>query len=95
MTPDEVPDPYNLTITCRIERAGKVIFEGSTSTSKLNRRYETLIEFLRRSNPVPAGSVLCTGTGIIVEENAALAPGDTVVIECPEIGTLTNPAAIV
>jgi 2-dehydro-3-deoxy-D-arabinonate dehydratase len=95
VTPDEVPDPYNLTITCRIERANKVIFEGSTSTSKLNRRYETLIEYLRRSNPVPAGSVLLTGTGIIVEENAALAPGDTVVIECPEIGTLTNPAAIV
>jgi 2-dehydro-3-deoxy-D-arabinonate dehydratase len=95
VTPDELPDPYNLTLTCRIERAGKVIFEGSTSTSKLNRRFETLIEFLRRSNPVPAGSVLCTGTGIIVEENAALAPGDTVTIECPEIGALTNSAATV
>lgn len=95
VTPDELPDPYNLTLTCRIERAGKVIFEGSTSTSKLNRRFETLVEFLRRSNPVPGGSVLCTGTGIIVEEHAALAPGDSVILECPEIGSLTNFAAVV
>jgi 2-dehydro-3-deoxy-D-arabinonate dehydratase len=95
VTPDEISDPYNLALTCRIERAGKGIFEGSTSTSRLNRRFETLVDFLRRSNPVPAGSVLCTGTGIIVEQNDALAPGDSVTIECPEIGTLTNTAAVV
>lgn len=95
VTPGELPDPYNLTLSCRIERAGKIIFEGSTSTSKLNRRFETLIDFLRRSNPVPGGSVLCTGTGIIVEENAKLAPGDSVILECAEIGSLTNFAAVV
>ena len=48
-----------------------------------------------RSNPVPAGSVLCTGTGIIVTEAVALAPGDVVRIRVAEIGELSNPAALV
>jgi 2-dehydro-3-deoxy-D-arabinonate dehydratase len=48
-----------------------------------------------RANPVPAGSVLLTGTGIIVPEDAALAPGDTVSIRMAEIGELVNPAAMV
>jgi protein involved in polysaccharide export with SLBB domain len=39
--------------------------------------------------------VLLTGTGIIVTEDAALAPGDTVSIRIPEIGELSNPAIIV
>jgi protein involved in polysaccharide export with SLBB domain len=39
--------------------------------------------------------VLLTGTGIIVPENAALAPGDVVSIRIPEIGELTNPVQTV
>jgi protein involved in polysaccharide export with SLBB domain len=39
--------------------------------------------------------VLLTGTGIIVPEDAALAPGDVVTIRIPEIGELTNPAVSV
>jgi 2-dehydro-3-deoxy-D-arabinonate dehydratase len=90
VTPDELTDPYSLTITCAIQRGDRAIFEGSVSTSKLHRKIETLIEYLYRANNVPAGSVLLTGTGIIVKEDAALAPGDSVSIEAPEIGTLTN-----
>jgi len=48
-----------------------------------------------RANPVPAGSVLLTGTGIIVTQEAALAPGDVVTIRVPEIGELMNIAGIV
>lgn len=95
VTEDELPDPYNLTVTCTIVRDGKTIFSGETSTSKLNRKIETLIEYLLRSNPVPAGSVLLSGTGIIVTEESALAAGDVVSIHIPEIGTLSNPTAIV
>jgi 2-dehydro-3-deoxy-D-arabinonate dehydratase len=95
VTEDELPDPYNLTVTCTIERDGKTIFSGETSTSKLNRKIETLIEYLLRSNPVPAGSVLLTGTGIIVTEESALAAGDVVSIHIPEIGTLSNRTVIV
>ena len=95
VTANEIPDPYALQLTCRIERAGRTLFEGSTSTSRLNRKLESIVGFLRRANPVPAGTVLCTGTGIIVKEDAALAPGDVVSIECPPIGVLSNPVATV
>jgi 2-dehydro-3-deoxy-D-arabinonate dehydratase len=82
-------------MTCTITRDGKEIFSGSTSTSRLHRRIETLIEFLTRSNRLPAGTVVLTGTGIIVPQEAALAPGDVVRIAVPEIGELVNTAAMV
>jgi 2-keto-4-pentenoate hydratase/2-oxohepta-3-ene-1,7-dioic acid hydratase in catechol pathway len=47
------------------------------------------------ANPVPAASVLLTGTGIIVTEEAALAPEDVVTIRVSELGELSNPAALV
>jgi 2-dehydro-3-deoxy-D-arabinonate dehydratase len=95
VTADELPDPYNLTISCRITRGGKVIFSGETSTARLARRIEIMIEFLLRSNPVPSGTVLLTGTGIIVTEEKALAPGDVVAIKVAEIGELANVAGLV
>jgi 2-dehydro-3-deoxy-D-arabinonate dehydratase len=95
VTADEIPDPYNLKMTCEILRGDEIRFSGATSTAKLHRKIEQIVEYLTRSNPVPAGSVLCTGTGIIVTEEVALAPGDVVRIRVPEIGELSNPAAIV
>lgn len=95
VTPDELGNPYALEITCTIRRGDHVTFEGSTSTAKLGRKIEELIEYLLRSNPVPSGSVLLTGTGIIAPEEAALAPGDIVTISAPGLGELANEAAIV
>jgi 2-dehydro-3-deoxy-D-arabinonate dehydratase len=95
VTPDELTNPYNLEMTCSISRNGSKRFEGSTSTARLHRKFETLTEYLLRANKVPAGSVVCTGTGIIVTEDAALAPGDTVSIRVPQIGELSNVAEIV
>ncbi len=92
VTADDLPDPYNLEITCTITRNGQPRFSGSVSTAKLHRRFETLIGYLQRANRTPAGTVLLTGTGIIVPEDAALAPGDVVTIRIPEIGELTNHA---
>ena len=96
LTAGELPDVYRLEMTCTITRQGKELFWGRISTSKLNRRLETLIEYLTRANPVPCGTVLMTGTGIVVPSDAAtaLAPGDVVTIGVPEIGELTNPAAM-
>jgi 2-dehydro-3-deoxy-D-arabinonate dehydratase len=82
-------------MTCTITREGQPRFRGSVSTAKLHRKFETLIEYLRRANPTPAGTVLLTGTGIIVPEDGALAPGDVVTISVPEIGELTNHAQTV
>lgn len=95
VTPDELKDPYALEMTCTIERGGKTIFSGATSTARLGRKIDTLIEYLLRANPVPAGSLLLTGTGIIVKQDAALQPGDVVAIRVPEIGELSNTAVLV
>ena len=89
------PSPYGLDMTCTIVRNGQTVFSGSVNTSKLHRKIETLVEYLFRANSVPTGSVLCTGTGIIVKEENALAPGDIVTIRVAEIGELSNPAAMV
>jgi 2-dehydro-3-deoxy-D-arabinonate dehydratase len=95
VTADQLPDPYNITISCTIQRDGATVFQGQVSTAKLQRRFETLIEYLRRSNRVPTGTVVLTGTGIIVPQEAALAPGDVVSIRVNEIGELSNHAVIV
>lgn len=87
---DSLADPYNLEMTCSITRDGVSRFEGACSTAKLNRKFEQLIEYLYRSNDVPSGAVVLTGTGIIVTEEAALAPGDVVSIGIPELGLLQN-----
>jgi 2-dehydro-3-deoxy-D-arabinonate dehydratase len=93
VTADEIEDPYSLQMSCTVERDGHKTFSGSVSTAQLSRKFETLIEYLLRANPVPAGSVLLSGTGIIVTEEAALQPGDVVTITIPQIGTLQNTAA--
>ena len=95
VTPDEISDPYNLQMTCTIRRGEQTIFEGSASTAQLRRTFEELIEYVGRSNIVATPTVILTGTGIIVEEEAALRPGDVCSIHVPEIGTLSNPAALV
>jgi 2-dehydro-3-deoxy-D-arabinonate dehydratase len=81
-------------MTCRIDRGGRTLFSESVGISKLGRTIETLIEYLLRCNPAPAGTLLLTGTGIIATQDAALAPGDIVTIAIPEIGELRNPAAV-
>ncbi len=91
-TPDEIQDPYTLRMTCTVTRGATTRFQGETSTARLNRKFDTMVDFLIRSNNVPSASVLLTGTGIIVTEEAALGPGDIVTIHIPELGTLSNPA---
>lgn len=95
VTPDEIPNPYQLEMTCTIRREDKILFEGSVSTSALARKFEELIGYLRRANRTPSGTVLLTGTGIIVPQEAALKPGDVVSIRVEGIGELSNPAALV
>ena len=95
VTADALPDPYALEMSCTIMRAGKELFSGSISTSRLHRRVEYLVQHLTRANHVPCGTVVLTGTGIIVPSEAALAPGDIVTIRVAEIGELTNHAVTV
>jgi len=87
------PDPYSLDIECRIVRAGEVIFHEGTNSGRIGRRFEELNECLYRDNPIPPGTVVSTGTGIMVPNEFALRDGDVVEIEIEGIGVLSNPAA--
>ncbi|MHB1390533.1 MAG: fumarylacetoacetate hydrolase family protein [Thermoleophilia bacterium] len=86
------PDPYALEISCRIIRDGQVIYTDSTSSGQIGRKFEELNEYLYRDNPIPPGTVVSTGTGIMVPNEFALADGDTVQIEIEGIGVLSNVA---
>lgn len=86
------PDPYDLDISCRIIRGGEEIYNESTNSGRIGRTFEELNEYLYRDNPIPMGTVVSTGTGIMVPNDLALGDGDTVEIEIEGIGTLTNPA---
>jgi 2-dehydro-3-deoxy-D-arabinonate dehydratase len=50
-----------------------------------------LAAWVVRENPVPAGSVLLTGTGLVPPDDVTLVPGQQVEIRIPGIGTLVNP----
>ena len=70
---------------------GNELFAGATSTARMRRSFEELVSWLRRDNPVPAGSVLLTGTGLVPPDDFTLKPGQRVEIHVPGIGTLVNP----
>jgi len=72
-------------------RDGSELFTGETSTARMQRSFEELVSWLRRDNPVPPGSVLLTGTGLVPPDDFTLEPGQRVEIHVPEIGTLVNP----
>jgi 2-dehydro-3-deoxy-D-arabinonate dehydratase len=91
VTADAIDDPYNLDITCQIIRGESTIFEGQANTSQLARKFEELNEYLYRDNPIPPGTVVSTGTGIMVPNDLSLMEGDIVNISSPNIGTLSNP----
>ena len=57
----------------------------------MTRSFEELVAWLVRDNPVPVGSVLLTGTGVVPPDDFTLEPGHLVEITVPGIGTLRNP----
>jgi 2-dehydro-3-deoxy-D-arabinonate dehydratase len=88
------PDDWEATLEIRmrvVEADGRELFAGETSTARMRRSFAELVEWLLRDNPVPEGSVLLTGTGLVPPDDFTLEPGHTVEITVPEIGTLTNP----
>lgn len=69
---------------------GSRVWEASTSTARMKRTCAELIDWLRRSNPLPDGCVLCTGTGVVPPDDVALAPGMRVAITIEGIGRLEH-----
>ena len=87
----EVADPYDVTIELVVERGGEQIWEGTTSTAKLHRRFDELADWLFRADSHPEGAVLSTGTCLVPEAPFSLAAGDTVSVSVAGVGTLRNP----
>jgi 2-dehydro-3-deoxy-D-arabinonate dehydratase len=90
-----VPEDWDAawTIRLRIADHGRELFAGETSTARMKRRLPELVEWLVRDNPLPAGSVLLTGTGLVPPDDYTLAPGHEVSVTIDGIGTLVNTVA--
>src|SRR5581483_6585840 len=93
LVPDDWAAPF--TIQLRItDSAGAELFSGETSTERMRRSFQELAAWLVRDNPVPSGSVLLTGTGLVPPDDFTLRPGQVVEIRVPGIGTLRNPVVL-
>ncbi len=85
--------PFELRMRILAE-TGEELFRGETSTARMKRTFADLVAFLLRENPVPPGSVLLTGTGLVPPDDFTLEPGHVVEIEVPGIGILANPVVL-
>ena len=92
---DTIENPQLLEINMMIKRDGIVVFEGQTNTSKMVRTCQELCDWLNRHNPVPDGTVLLTGTGIVPPQGFTLLEGDSVSISIESIGVLSNDVIVV
>ncbi len=88
---DAMPEREQMAIRLEIYRAGKSVFEGSTSAGQMARSFEDLVQWLGRDNSFPNGCMLLTGTGVVPGSDFTLAAGDEVAITIAGIGTLRNP----
>jgi 2-dehydro-3-deoxy-D-arabinonate dehydratase len=86
----EAPYPIRLRIT---DADGAELFAGETSTARMRRSPRELVSWVTRDNPLPPGSVLLTGTGLVPPDDYTLRPGHTVRIEVVGVGELVNTVA--
>ncbi|MGH3491470.1 MAG: fumarylacetoacetate hydrolase family protein [Actinopolymorphaceae bacterium] len=89
VTADEIPDPYALALTSRVN--GEVWTQ--TSTSDMHWRFEQMIAHASRGERIRAGEVFGSGTvagGSGAEQDRTLAVGDVVELEVDRIGVLRN-----
>ena len=90
LIPEDWSAPFEIELRL-LSSDGDVIYEAETSTAKMRRTFEELASWVFRENPVPPGSVLLTGTGLVPPDEVALSPGQHVEIRIPGIGKLVNP----
>lgn len=86
-----LPADHRFPIRLVIERGGRTVFDGETTTAKMARRFDELVDWLGRENRFPSGAFLLTGTGLVPPDDFTLGSGDSVHIHIDEIGTLSNP----
>jgi 2-keto-4-pentenoate hydratase/2-oxohepta-3-ene-1,7-dioic acid hydratase in catechol pathway len=97
VTPDEVPDPYNLTMRARIN--SEEVSRGHTKGMRWS--FEEMIAYVSRGETLYPGEFFGSGTGTVpesgknrrccgLEMGRYLKAGDKVELEVERIGTLTN-----
>lgn len=91
ITKDEVPDPHNLAISCRVN--GVTLQE--SNTNQLIFKIPFLVSFLSQGLTLEPGDIVLTGTpsgiGYARNPRVLLQPGDIVEIEIEKVGLLKNP----
>jgi 2-dehydro-3-deoxy-D-arabinonate dehydratase len=91
-----VPDDWDAPFPIRLrisDASGAELFAGETSTARMKRSPHELAGWAMRDNPIPPGSVLLTGTGLVPPDDYTLAPGHVVEIAIEGIGVLVNTVA--
>jgi len=91
LTADEVPDPQDLRIQCRLN--GDVMQDSTTAEMIFGVRF--LLAYISRTCTLMPGDIIITGTpgGVGVSRNPQvfIKPGDIVEIEVDKLGCLRNP----
>lgn len=90
LLPDDWEAPFAIELRI-LDEGGGLLYEGATSTARMRRSLDELVYFLGRDNPIPAGTVLLTGTGLVPPDEVSLSPGQVVEIRVSGIGILRNP----
>ena len=90
VTADEIPDPQNLNLTCRVNGLTKQ----ASNTRHMIFDIATIIECLSRGMTLEAGDIIATGTpsgvGFVRQPPEFLVPGDVVECEVEGVGILRN-----
>jgi 2-keto-4-pentenoate hydratase/2-oxohepta-3-ene-1,7-dioic acid hydratase in catechol pathway len=97
VTPDEIPEPYNLTMRARIN--SEEVSYGHTRGMRWS--FEEMIAYVSRSETLYPGEFFGSGTGTVPESGKSrrccglemgryLKAGDKVELEVDRVGTLTN-----
>ncbi len=95
VAPESVNDPLALDVTCRVTRAGKLLWEETGSTGRIYWSHEELIHYLTAHNRPPDGTLLATGTVLGPPADMHITDGDYLEVEIDGIGRLANPVVTV
>lgn len=83
---NESLDLNQLPIQLKIERSGKIVFEGQANTNQLKRSPQELADWLMREVTFPEGAFLMTGTCLVPEDDFTLQAKDQLTVS---VGSLT------
>ncbi len=81
---------YDAEIRLTIKRGGAIVFDGTTSTAKIRRSFDDLVDYLYRELSHPHGAVLLTGTGLVPPDEFTLEHDDIVEIAIEGVGSLRH-----